>query len=129
MRIYRIERGGEGAFTSGLVWDARSRLADRLGPDWDSREPDPIRHSGPYTETDQLQRAFDRDKHKFGFRDMDELVCWFDSEAIRVLMKELGGTVEVYEVPVSRTVTGRMQTIFEFEHAVHVETLQIPTLT
>lgn len=135
MRVYRIEdRGGRGAF-QGLVSDAMYRAEQTRGVKFygeDASEPRPGRHPAPCDDPGLRHMADEvcaGSPWFFGFESMAALLRWFDSEAHRVCMAELGGRVVVYEVPDEDTVTSDYQTVFRMPKATPVETLPIPTLT
>lgn len=122
MRVYRLESPkGEGVFTSGLVFDARTRA----GVEGDDAQC-PYRHPSPYTDVpDWEERGFPKD-FVCGFRSLAHLLAWFDSEAVRVEMAKLGAVMRVYEA--GDVLEGTSQIMFRKPGSSLVETLPIPTI-
>jgi len=126
MRLYRIERNGLGAFYSGLAVDAWWALDKELDL---FAEPDPLRHPNPWCDGPHLRDRFSRMKHFCAFKSTEQLLRWFDSEAHRRKMAELGGRVIVYEVSPKFVIEGNHQVVFEKAKAYKVDDIPIPTLT
>lgn len=131
MRVYRLENALRGGiFTSGLVYDARDRVTAKRGKTYwhEVEEPDPYRHPNPYEDVPGWSEHEDQDSFYCGFRSIEHLTEWFDSEAIRVALNELGAVMQVYEAAPDDVLEGRAQIMFRRDKAELVETLPIPTL-
>jgi hypothetical protein len=126
MILYRIERNGLGAFSGGLVRDAWWALDKELDL---FAEPDPLRHPTPWFDGPDLGDRFRSTKHFCAFKSTEQLLRWFDSEAHRRKMAELGGRVIVYEVSPKFVIEGNHQVVFEKAKAEQVDDIPIPTLT
>lgn len=135
MLVYRVEtENGEGAFRSGLVGQARSQVCRQN--EYGDYELDPARHPGPddYREGDSFRDAYmalgdGRNAFYFGFSSMAQLLRWFDSEALRVEMNQLGLAISVYWVPtLSERIEGTYQTVFKRGKKKPRERFPLPTL-
>jgi hypothetical protein len=136
MLIYRAEKDGRGVFCDGFMFRVRSKVAEEMGEIsfYDTDEPDPYRHPGP--DEDRLLRGPWRDMdcadqaaYLFGFASQADFLAWFDSERVRVKMKELGAVLCVYRVDPKDVIQGETQLIFLGDEAELVDVKAIPTLS
>lgn len=138
MRIYRIEKDGQGPFRrndgGSLVYEAIAMLVATSEGDliglldfWDPRSP--YRHPGPESDVPgwrALSDACQSDPYVCGFASMDQLLAWFDSEAVRGAMHELGAEVLEYEIDESHVLKGGCQVVFLKTEASLVSTMAMP---
>lgn len=57
------------------------------------------------------------DDHRFGFQSPEQLKKWTKSVDVRKKMREHGGKIRVYTVPVSKTKVGKNQVAFVLKYA------------
>lgn len=125
MRVYRLESAkGEGVFTAGIVYDARTAAGVE-----DYGDQCPYRHPSPHTDVPRWGEMGYPEDFYCAFRDIPHLLRWFDSEAVRVEMGKLGAIMKVYEVSPSDVLDGDMQIMFRKGAAISVDTLPVPTVT
>lgn len=127
MKVYRLEYRNEGVFSSGVIYKAMQAMEAKMGL-WAADEPNPYRHPSP--DNDVLGWAAHPDMYKFycGFRSIEQLLRWFDSEALRVALNVVGVEMKVYEVAERDVLSGVMQIMFKKCNAQLIETLPVPTV-
>lgn len=134
MRVLRLEciRSEAGVFDAGIVAEAKYEYAKSRGAgDWYELEdapPDPFRHDSPWGDVPGWDRHDDRASYVCAFKDMSQLLAWFDSEAIRVEMGKLGAVLREFEVDPADVMMGRSQVMFRKDRASLVDERPIPTL-
>jgi hypothetical protein len=144
MRVLRIERNGKGVYRNDAgenapIDDAIQLIAKRRGgyapefSNWDGALS-PYRHPTPLRDVPGFEALYDRQgeaaaqAYFCGFHSMAQLVTWFDSEAIRSAMNEVGCKLVTYEVADKHVMTGDWQIMFRMSEAQVVSSGPIPTL-
>lgn len=134
MRVLRLEclHTNEGVFDAGIVSRAKRAYAENKGmQSWCELEnppPDPSRHNDPWQDVPGWGRRPDNQHYNCGFRDMDQFLAWFDSEAIRIEMGKLGAVLREFEVDPADVMMGGSQLMFRKDRATLVDERPIPTI-
>ena len=127
MLIFRVERDGQGAFASSLVYDVIERpLHGRHGAD-------PRNPPGPDGEHPVLRTKFrsisgkQRANTLFGFASLDQYKAWFSCPRLRKDLDARRGQLVVYDVPEKYVTKGYHQVIFDIRKAKFVAVLPCTT--
>lgn len=104
----------------------RVENADRDGPYQGSRTTDLSRHynvdthPGPWHDGIPNVSYF----HRFAFASLEKFLSWFDAEERAGLARD-GYHLSIYDVAPCYVVHGRKQVVFEAEHAILFETMDL----
>lgn len=131
VRLFRLEASdGLGVFTAGSVWEARKLVADeRSKGEFIEHVPDPYRHPCPYDDVPGWRGVDDQYAYYCGFGSIPCLLRWFDSEAIRVKLNELGIRMVEFEVDEDDILKGTYQWMFRKDRAALVDRHPVPTVS
>lgn len=128
-KVYRVvNENGSGMYAGDLYYAAcYSKAHDNLHPlaATTHRQPNPYHDaalSGKWRDLD------DCDEYFFGFATLYQLKRWICKQAWRQAMHDMGGKVEVFEVPQEYTIRGNCQIVFKMEESKKVSTLRLDTL-
>jgi hypothetical protein len=132
VRLFRLEApDGTGVFTSGLARQARDQVIRENGDTMfaGNKIPSPFRHPDPYEDVPGWSGADDQYAYYCAFGSIPCLLRWFDSEAIRIKMNNLGVEMVEFEVDEDDIFKGKFQWMFRKDRAALVDRHPVPTVS
>lgn len=108
----------------GTDWPEMVDMQGSLSP---YRHPTP-RRDVPAWERMVIENIYEAQRYFCGFRDIEQLLAWFDSEALRTAMNDVGITLYEYEIDPEHVMHGQHQVMFRKDLAQEIGHSPVPTL-
>lgn len=132
VRLFRLEASdGLGVFTSDAAIEARERVARKRGVAYfsDTGEPSPTRHPVPQDDVPGWYGHPNQYDYYCAFGSIPCLLRWFDSEAIRIALNEIGVEMVEFEVDEEDILKGQFQWMFRKDRSALVDRHPVPTVS